>query len=221
MANRLRLLTLPVLLSAAACLPDVALETDAQKASYGIGRNIGTSLVDVQEHLDMMALMMGVTDALNEMDPALTDDEIQAAMTAFNEMVQESARERAANEGAAYLEENAAREGVMITASGLQYEVLREGAGESPVSGQSVTIHYRGTLPDGSEFDSSHSRGAPSTFEVDDVIDGFSEALMLMRVGGHLRVVIPGDLGYGADGKAPLIGPNQVLVFEIELLGIE
>ncbi len=221
MSNRLRFIVPAVLVAATACLPDVALETDAQKASYGIGRNIGTSLADVQEHLDMVALMMGVTDALSEMEPALTDEEIEAAMTAFNEMVQEAARDRGATEGAAYLEENAAREGVMITESGLQYEVLREGDGESPVSGQTVTIHYRGSLPDGSEFDSSHSRGAPTTLGVDNFVSGFAEALKLMKVGGQMRVVIPSDLAYGPDGRAPLIGPNQVLVFEIELLGVE
>ena len=221
MSNRLRLITFPVLLAVAACLPDVALETDAQKASYGIGQNIGKSLVDVQEHLDMVALMMGVTDALAETDPALTAEDIEAAMIAFNEMVQEAARELGANEGAAYLEENAAREGVMVTASGLQYEVLAEGDGNSPVSGQSVTIHYRGMLPDGSGFDSSHNRGEPYTLDVDGFVDGFSEALKLMKVGGQMRVVIPSDLAYGPDGRPPLIGPNQVLVFEIELLGVE
>ena len=221
MSNRFRFIVPAVLVATTACLPDVALETDSQKASYGIGRNIGTSLVDVQEHIDMMALMMGVTDALGEMESALTDEEIEAAMTAFNEMVLEAVRDRGTNEEAAYLEENAAREGVIITGSGLQYEVLREGDGPSPVSGQRVTIHYRGTLPDGSEFDSSHSRGAPSTFNVDGVVDGFSEALKLMKVGGRMRVVIPSDLAYGLDGQAPLIGPNQVLVFEIELLGVE
>ena len=208
MFNRLRLITVPVLLAVAACLPDVALETDAQKASYGIGQNIGKSLVDVQEHLDMVALMMGVTDALAESEPALSDEEIETAMTAFNEMVQEAVRERGASEGAAYLEENAAREGVMITASGLQYEILREGDGNSPVSGQSVTIHYRGMLPDGSEFDSSHNRGEPYTLDVDGFVDGFSEALKLMKVGGQMRVVIPSDLAYGPDGMPPLIAPN-------------
>lgn len=221
MKTQFRVTALCVLVATTACLPDVTLETDAQKASYAIGRNIGTSLVDIQEHLDMVALMMGVTEALGEQEPLLTDEEIQAAMTAFNEIVQESVREQALSEGAAYLEENAAREGVMVTASGLQYEVLNEGEGESPVAGQSVTVHYRGMLPDGSEFDSSHSRGEPSTFEVDNMVDGFAEALKLMKVGGQMHVVIPSELAYGVEGRGPLIGPNQVLVFEIELLGIE
>jgi len=110
---------------------------------------------------------------------------------------------------------------VIVTESGLQYEVLHEGDGPSPVSGQSVTIHYSGTLPDGSEFDSSHSRGAPATLDVDAFVSGFSEALKLMRVGGRMRAVIPSDLAYGPDGRPPLIAPNQVLVFEIELLAVE
>lgn len=217
MSDRLRLFIPAVLVAATACLPDVTLETDAQKASYAIGRNIGTSLVDIQDHLDMVALMMGVTEALAETESSLTEDEIAAAMTAFNEIVQEAASERGASEGAAFLEENAAREGVTVTASGLQYEMLREGDGESPVSGQRVTVNYCGTTPDGNEFD----RGEGSNFSVDGLIDGFAEALMLMKVGGRIRVVIPSDLGYGPDGQAPVIGPNQVLVFEIELLGIE
>ena len=221
MSKRLHLIAVPVLLATTACLPDVTLETDAQKASYAIGRNIGNSLVDIQDHLDMVALMMGVTEALAETEPLLTDDEIAAAMTAFNQMVRDAMLERGTAEEVAYLEENATREGVMVTASGLHYEVLAEGEGESPVPGQSVTVHYRGTLPDGTEFDSSHSRGAPSTFAVDGVVDGFSEALQLMKVGGRIRVAIPSDLAYGEDGKAPMIGPNQVLIFEIELLEVE
>jgi len=221
MSNRFRLAALPALLALAACLPDATLETDAQKASYGIGLNIGRSLVDIEEHVDMAALLKGVTDVLAEAEPALTPDEIQAAMTAFNEMIQEEARERGAAEGEAFLADHASREGVIITESGLQYEVLREGDGASPEAGGFATVHYRGTLPDGTEFDSSYGDGEAATFAVDEVVPGFSEALKLMKVGGHIRVVIPSDLAYGPDGKLPVIGPNQVLVFEIELLGIE
>ena len=221
MSNRSRLAALPALFALAACLPDAALETDAQKASYGIGLNIGRSLVDIEEHVDMAALLKGVTDVLAEAEPALTPDEIQAAMTAFNEMIREEARERGAAEGEAFMAEHASRDGVIITESGLQYEVLREGDGTSPGSGGLATVHYRGTLPDGTEFDSSYGDGEPATFAVDEVVPGFSEALRLLKVGGHIRVVIPSDLAYGPDGGPPPIGPNQVLIFEIELLGIE
>ncbi len=108
----------------------------------------------------------------------------------------------------------------MTTASGLQYIVLREGDGASPMPGQSVTLHYRGTLPDGTEFDSSYG-GDPATFGVDQVIAGFGEAVTLMKVGGHIRAFLPADLAYGAEGAGTNIGPNQVLIFEIELIAIE
>ncbi len=221
MSARLRTLPVLSLLCVAACLPEATLETAAQKASYGIGLNMGRSLVEVQEHVDMPALMKGFTDALAEVEPAVSQEDIEAAMTEFSEMVQAEAAGTAQAEGEEFLAANAAREGVTVTESGLQYEVLREGDGDTPQSGQRVTVHYRGTMPDESEFDSSYGRGEPSVFGVDNVVDGFSEALKLMKVGGHLRVVMPGDLAYGLDGRPPLIGPNQVLVFEIELLGVE
>ena len=220
MSNRFRLVALLALPALTACLPDATLETDAQKASYGIGMNIGRSMADIEEHVDMVAVIQGVTDALSEAEPALTQQEIEAAMVAFEEIIQADARERGSTEGAAFLEENAGRDGVIITESGLHYEVLREGDGASPESGQLVVVNYRGMLPDGTEFDSSYSRGEPSTFDVDGVIAGFSEALKLMKVGGQIRAVIPSELGYRETGN-PRIGPNQVLIFEIELVGIK
>ena len=169
----------------------------------------------------MPALMKGFTDALSEAEPAVSQEEIDAAMTEFTELVQAEAARKALAESEEFLAANAAREGVIMTESGLQYEVLREGDGAAPQPGQRVTVHYRGTLPDESEFDSSYGRGEPSVFGVDDVVVGFSEALKLMKVGGHLRVIMPGDLAYGLGGRPPRIGPNQVLIFEIELLGVE
>lgn len=109
---------------------------------------------------------------------------------------------------------------MITTDSGLRYQVLREGSGESPVSGQQVLVHYRGTLPDGTQFDSSYDRGEPAEFDVDGLIAGFSEALKLMRPGGHVRAHVPSALGYGEQGAGGLIGPNQDLVFEIELLEV-
>lgn len=110
--------------------------------------------------------------------------------------------------------------GMITTDSGLRYEVLREGEGPSPVAGQYVTVHYRGTFPDGGEFDSSYERGEPTEFAVNGVVPGFSEALMLMKVGGHLRAHVPSELAYGEKGAGSVIGPNQDLVFEIELLAV-
>lgn len=225
----LPLLLLPLwllLLPLAACMPEATLETDAQKASYGIGLNMGRSLVDVIEHVDLPALMKGLNDGLGDIDPALSHEEIQTAMTAFGDAVQTAAAEAGRAEGDAFLASNGAREGVVTTESGLQYEVLEEGDGPAIESGQLAILHYRGTLPDGTIFDSSYdddpaTDDQPASFGVDNVIPGFSEALKLMAVGGRIRVVIPSELAYGAAGAPPNIGPNQVLIFEIELLGVQ
>lgn len=215
-----------LLLPFAACLPEATLETDAQKASYGIGLNMGRSLVDVIEHVDVPALMKGLSDGMAEVDPPFTHDEIQAAMTAFSEAIQAAAAEAGTAEGEEFLAGNSARDGVITTASGLQYEVLEQGDGPTAESGQIAVLHYRGTLTDGSVFDSSYdddpaTEDQPASFGVDNVIPGFSEALQLMAVGSRFRVVIPSDLAYGAAGAPPNIGPNQVLIFEIELLGLQ
>lgn len=205
-----------------------SLETDDQKASYGIGLDMGRNLEPAAEHLDMDALVRGIEDALAGRDPAVEQAEIQRVLQAFSERVQEeqtAAREAEAEEneaaGQAFRDENAAEEGVTVTESGLQYEVLEEGDGSRPTEGDQVSIHYVGTLVDGTEFDSSRARGQPAVFEVGGVIAGFSEALQLIPVGSTYRVVMPPDLAYGAQGAGGNIGPNATLIFEIELLGIE
>jgi len=208
--------------------PDSAsLETDDQVASYGVGRNVGQSLRAAEGRLDTDAFLRGVEDAMAEREPAVPQEEIQAALEQFSEAIQAEERERRdaeaeANqrEGEAFLEENAAREGVTVTESGLQYEVLDEGDGPSPESGDQVTIRYTGTLIDGTEFDRS-PEGQPATFGVDQVIPGFSEGLKLMEVGSTYRFYIPGELGYGERGAGEQIGPNAALIFEVELLGIQ
>ena len=203
-----------------------SLDADDQKASYGIGLNVGTQIADSRDRLDRAAFMRGVEDALQGREPAISREEIQPALQAFAQEVQAAAaearqRESAENAeaGAAFLAENGQREGVMTTESGLQYEVLRAGDGASPTASDEVQLHYRGTLTDGTEFDSSYD-GQPAVFGVGAVIPGFAEAIQLMQVGSHFRIWIPSDLAYGAQGSGPVIGPNQVLVFEIELLDI-
>jgi FKBP-type peptidyl-prolyl cis-trans isomerase len=205
----------------------VELETDQQKASYGVGLGMGRQLQPAADHIDMAALRAGVEDALAEREQRVSDEDLQTAMQAFNqtiqaEMMAEAEAEGQANaaEGEAFLAENGAREGVVTTDSGLQYEVLREGDGASPGPDDRVTIHYRGTLIDGTEFDSSYERGSPSTFGVGGVIPGFSEGLQLMSVGSQYKFYIPGDIGYGLQGSAPDIGPNATLIFEVELIEI-
>lgn len=204
---------------------DASLGTDNQKASYGIGLQMGGQLQPADAMLDRAAFMRGIEDALKGADPALPPQEIQAAVQAFVTDMQSAAAaesERMATEnataGAAYLADNGAREGVTTTASGLQYEVLHAGNGPSPTREQRVRVHYRGTLIDGTEFDSSYD-GDPAEFAVGGLIAGFTEALTLMQVGSHFRIVIPADIAYGPRGSGR-IGPNATLIFEIELLEI-
>ena len=204
------------------------LETDDQRASYAIGLDVGNSLSQTGDHLDMAALIRGIEDARAGREPAVPQDTLAAVMSRFGAQIQEEqnamraeAAQRNLEEGAAYQAENAAKEGVVTTDSGLQYEVIRQGDGARPEATDRVTIHYRGSLTDGTEFDSSYGRGEPITLQVDGFISGFSEGLQLMSVGSHYRFVIPGEIGYGAQGSPPTIGPNQTLVFEVELLEIE
>lgn len=219
------LTALPLLAALAACSSDapgadVPLDTDVRRASYAIGQDLANrQLGGIEDKIDRPALVRGLSDALADVSPALTEMEMRDAIIAFNEMLMsaqadEAADARAASE--AFLADNADKEGVVTTESGLQYEVLREGDGESPQEEQQVRVHYRGTLIDGSEFDTSYG-GDPASFSLGGVIPGFAEAIMLMKVGGHLRAFVPADLGYGDSGPAP----GQVLIFEIELLGIE
>ena len=202
-------------------------ETDDQKASYGIGIQMGSQLIPAGSHLDMDAFLAGIRDGVDEKDPAVPEEEIQAALQTLNQVVQEEemarmAAEGEANtaEGTAFLAKNATKDGVMVTESGLQYEVLREGDGPSPMPEDQVSIHYKGTLVDGTQFDSSYDRGQPATFGVGGVIPGFSEGLQLMTVGSHFRFFIPSDIGYGPNGSGGTIGPNATLIFEVELLEI-
>lgn len=204
-----------------------SLRTEDQKASYGIGLQMGEQLQAAEGRIDVNAFMAGFRDGMAGRDPALSQDEIEAALMALGEAIQEEemARyaeeaERNAREGAAFLEENRAKEGVQVTESGLQYEVLREGEGERPSLEDQVSIHYRGTLIDGTQFDSSYDRGEPAVFGVGGVISGFAEALQLMPEGSHYRVFIPSELGYGPQGSGRIIGPNATLIFEIEFLEI-
>ena len=214
----------------AACQTGSAsLETDDEIASYGFGLDIGLSLEPTVTHLDRDALMRGIMDALDGTEPAIS----QAQLVEVTQRVGTLIREEQAAEfealtetnrvaGEAYLATNAARDDVTVTESGLQYEILLAGEadGALPSPANQVTIHYRGTLIDGTEFDSSYSRGEPATFGVTQVIPGFSEALQLMAVGSHYLFVLPSNIAYGPQGQGPDIGPNATLIFEIELIEI-
>ena len=219
---------LAALLSAAcSAAPEASLDTEDQQASYAIGLDMGSSLAPAQGLLDVPALMKGLEDAINEAEPALDPEVRQAALQAFSSRVRDAQMARMEEEGAenreagaAYLAENGAREGVTTTESGLQYEVITPAEGPTPAAEDQVRIHYRGTLVDGTEFDSSYSRGDPSQFGVGGVIPGFAEGLQLMEVGSSYRFVIPSDIAYAPQGSGGAIGPDATLIFEVELLEI-
>ena len=201
--------------------------TDKQKTSYALGLDFGATLKRLPVDLDFACFVEGLTDIVKDQPVRMEREEWTRLMTAVHEQVQRQAqagRESQAAENAQVGDEfraqNAAREGVTVTDSGLQYEVVEEGGGESPAAADTVTVHYRGTLVDGTEFDSSHERGEPATFPLNRVIKGWTEGVQLMQVGATYRFVIPPELGYGPAGAPPNIGPNATLVFEVELLGI-
>ena len=206
-----------------------SLETDDEIASYGFGLDIGRSLEPTVTHLERGALIRGIEDVLDGLDPAISDELLAEVTQRVGTLIrEEQAAEFEATietnrvEGEAYLASNAEKDNVTVTDSGLQYEVILEGEAGAlrPTPANQVTLHYRGTLIDGSEFDSSYARGQPATFSVTGVIPGFSEGLQLMSVGSHYRFVIPSDLAYGPQGSGPDIGPNATLIFEIELIEI-
>jgi FKBP-type peptidyl-prolyl cis-trans isomerase len=203
------------------------LESDDQKASYGIGLNMGSQLGAAESHIDLDALVAGLADGMAGNESRIPQDELQTLLQELSATIQaeEAARMEAeasdnAAAGEAFLAENASKDGVMVTESGLQYEVLRAGDGAMPTAEDRVSIHYKGTLLDGTPFDSSYDRGEPAVFPVSGVIPGFSEGLQLMTVGGQYRFYIPSDLAYGPQGSGAIIGPNATLIFEVELLEV-
>ncbi|MBD3241522.1 MAG: hypothetical protein GF331_13110 [Chitinivibrionales bacterium] len=197
-----------------------ALSSDTQKFSYAIGLEIGASLQSIQESLDLEALIRGIRDTLGDRSVRLTAEEsFEVRQRVFAQLHQEESAKnlREQNE---FLARNARADGVISTSSGLQYKVITEGAGTRPTMADQVVVHYRGTLLDGTEFDSSYRRGEPSTFPLESVIDGWAEVLQVMQVGSTYRVWIPSHLAYGEEGAGQAIGPNELLIFDIKLLGV-
>lgn len=204
-----------------ACQKKVKLDTDTKKASYAIGQQIGGNLKQQNIEFDADALAQALKDAVagkNEM----TKEDMQAAMMKLQESAMKKQQELAENNSKAgkdYLEKNKTAAGVKVTASGLQYIVEKEGTGATPKKEDVVKVHYKGTLTNGEQFDSSYDRGQPAEFPVGGVIPGWTEALQLMKVGGKMKLFIPPELAYGPSGR-PGIPPNSVLVFEVELVEI-
>ncbi len=207
----------------------VVLESDTDKISYAIGQQFGTTIVQNEIEVNVKALLKGMEDMLMQQEPALTEEEMQAAMMTLQtkmaakkeEMMAEMQAEAGENlkVAQAFLEENKTKEGVVELPSGLQYMVVEKGEGDPPAATSKVKVHYRGTLLDGTQFDSSYDRGEPATFGVNQVIAGWQEALQLMSPGGKLKLFIPPNLAYGENGNARIPG-NSLLLFDVELLEI-
>jgi FKBP-type peptidyl-prolyl cis-trans isomerase FklB len=194
------------------------------KISYIVGMDIGNNLKKQSIGVNPKVLAKGIEDALAGAKPLLTEQEIQETMMAFQkEMLAKQAEVAKKNktEGEAFLAENKKKEGVKTLPSGLQYKVTKAGTGKKPKSSDTVTVNYRGTLIDGTEFDSSYKRGQPATFQVSGVIPGWTEALQLMEEGAKWQLFIPSNLAYGERGAGGVIGPNATLVFEIELVSVQ
>jgi FKBP-type peptidyl-prolyl cis-trans isomerase FklB len=229
---RFQLAVVMVLIGLLGCQTDkekkIVLETQKQKVSYSIGLDIGRNLKQGQIDIDMEALGRGIKDAVSDSTPLLTEAQIQETMQKFQqEMIDKQSKganlagEKNTQEGETFLAENAKKEGVITLPSGLQYKVIKAGTGKKPKLTDEVTTHYRGMLIDGTEFDSSYKRGEPTSFPVDGVIAGWTEALQLMPVGSKWQLFIPSNLAYGPRGAGNDIGPNAALIFDIELLAIK
>lgn len=209
--------------------PEANLETNIDSVSYGIGYMNGQNMrqqgMDDIEAEDFVA---GLKQAMNEEDPQIAQSEIQQLLQQYQIKAQQKAQQMKQEEaqknlkaGEEFLAENRNKEGVQVTESGLQYKVLEEGSGESPAATDTVTVHYEGTLIDGTVFDSSYERGEPTTFPLNRVIEGWTEGLQLMEEGATYRFFIPGDLAYGMNPRpGGPIGPNETLIFKVELIEV-
>ena len=204
------------------------LKDTKDKVSYSIGLDIGTTFKKQKMEINTDVMAAGVKDGLSGANPLLTPEEVRTVMTEFSKDMREraatankEAAEKNTKEGEKFLAENKAKPGVKTTASGLQYMVEKEGSGAAPKETDTVVVNYRGTLIDGTEFDSSYKRGEPTTFPVNRVIKGWTEALQLMKPGAKYKLFIPSNLAYGPGGAGGDIGPNSTLIFEVELLSVK
>jgi FKBP-type peptidyl-prolyl cis-trans isomerase FklB len=217
-------LGLVLLVSQVSAQEKPALKSQKEKMSYIIGMDIGNNLKKQSIDIDPNILAKGVKDAFSGSQPLLNEQEIRETTMAFQkEMMakQEEVAKKNKKEGEAFLAENKKKEGVKTLPSGLQYKVIKAGTGKKPKLTDTVTTHYRGTLINGTEFDSSYRRGQPVSFQVNGVIPGWTEALQLMEEGAKWQLFIPSNLAYGERGAGRDIGPNATLIFEIELLSIQ
>lgn len=206
---------------------DPSLKTDEDKISYSMGLMFGQRVKTDMPQLNMDGFLQGIQDGYAGSEPKLTQEEMQATIQSYQQKRQQeqlAEMNKKADEnkakGDAYLAENAKRKGIETTKTGLQIETLKAGAGAQPAKDSKVTVHYTGSLLDGTVFDSSRDRGEPVTFKLSDVIPGWTEGLQLMKEGGQAKLVIPSNLAYGPGGNRA-IGPNETLIFDVELIKVE
>jgi FKBP-type peptidyl-prolyl cis-trans isomerase FkpA len=204
-----------------------SLDTERKQFSYMIGMDIGNSIKPVKDEVDMDMLVEAMKTAMKDGKPLLTDEQAKQVGQAFGErMMKKQMAEREAavkknlDEGSKFLAANKSKPGVQTTASGLQYQVLRQGNGPKPVATDTVTAHYLGTFLDGKKFDSSYDRGTPADFALNGVIPGWTEGLQLMNKGSKFKFWIPSNLAYGAEGQGNDMPPNATLIFEVELVDV-
>jgi FKBP-type peptidyl-prolyl cis-trans isomerase FkpA len=217
-------------LAAAVATPAIAIDkltTEKEKVSYMVGMDLSNGLAQIKDEIDPAIVAQALQDALKGNKTLLTQEEALAVRQTFVQKMQSAQAEKqkaAADtnkaEGEKFLAANKSKPGVKTTASGLQYQVIKEGTGKKPTANDQVKVHYLGTLIDGTKFDSSYDRGQPAQFALNGVIPGWTEALQLMTVGSKYKLFIPSNLAYGEKGTPGPIGPNATLVFEVELMEI-
>lgn len=225
MKSRLTTIVLACLFSVSAHAEDAkGLENDKQKFSYTVGYQIGAGLKRDGVDVDPEAVTQGLRDVLTGAAARLSREQMHAAIATYQQKETEqraAAMEDNRKAGEAFLADNKKKAGVTELPSGLQYQVIKKGEGKQPKLSDTVTVHYRGTLINGTEFDSSYGRGEPASFQLDGIIKGWQEALPMMQEGAKWKIFVPPALAYGEQGTGAAIGPNATLIFEIELLAIK
>lgn len=220
---KLKLIAFLPLLFGANVMAQAKLDSDQQKLSYIFGIQVGQNMKSEGVELDIDAFAAGVQDMLDGKQPQLDQATAEKVISEFQQKKSQELAEimnKKQSESKAFMEANAKNPNVKTTESGIQYEIIEAGDGATPTAEDTVIAHYEGTLTDGTKFDSSYDRGEPATFPVGGVIRGWQEVLQMMKEGAKWRVVIPGNLAYGPQGAGDKIGPNETLVFDIELVAI-
>ena len=196
-----------------------SLKSEEDKKSYSMGYLLGNNIKRMENNLIVNAFLDGMKDSLNNKKSIINQDKLIENKKQLSQSNNQKGEQNMI-EGQKFLAENSKKEGVKVTNSGLQYEVLKEGSGNKPLSTDTVEVHYRGTLINGTEFDSSYKRNKSTSFPLNRVIKGWTEGVQLMKQGSKYKFFIPSELGYGSQGGGGVIPPNATLIFEVELLNI-